>query len=41
LVSKLTDLRPHGSRAVQALLEGLAGAVRVVRLPAYAPLSDC
>jgi transposase len=30
-------LRAHSSRAVQAFLAGLAGAVRVERLPAYAP----
>jgi transposase len=30
-------LRPHTSRAVQAFLESLGGAVRVERLPAYAP----
>ena len=30
-------LRPHTSRAVQTFLAGLGGAVRVERLPAYAP----
>ena len=30
-------LRPHTSRAVQAFVASLGGAVRVERLPAYAP----
>jgi transposase len=30
-------LPPHGSRAVRAFLDSLGGAVRLERLPAYAP----